>query len=174
MLMMTAHGRLCHQPELKLLPGGGVVCEFRLLTSRFAKGVEVTEAATFFCYGDLAEDFCATTVKGQEIFATGLQETQQYKPVGGEAKSFVKYRMSWFQRGRKPMGGRAAPGHQGRQEHCGTREAGNGQRPPPRPPQRDHEPMQQPQQRSQQRKTEHAPSDDGFLDEGGFTHNGRY
>lgn len=41
MIVITAHGRLGHQPELKMLPGGGSVCEFRLLSSRFAKGEEV-------------------------------------------------------------------------------------------------------------------------------------
>lgn len=164
MLMMTAHGRLAHQPELKLLPGGGVVCEFRLLTSRFAKGVEVTEAATFFCYGEVAEDFCSTTVKGQEIFATGHQETQQYTPPAGETKTFVKYRMSWFQRGRKPMGERSSGGNQHAQGNGEQRGSGNGQPAAQRRPPNESAPRQQPQQRVPERPPAGPPDDAGFFD----------
>lgn len=102
MITITAHGRLAQQPELKLIGNNGAVCEFRLLSSRFAKGQEITEAVTFFCYDDMAEEFCSTTVKGQEIEATGVQESQPYKKDGVPQRPFVKYRLTWFSRGRKP------------------------------------------------------------------------
>lgn len=104
MIVITAHGRLAHQPELKMLPSGGSVCEFRLLSSRFAKGEEVTEAVTFFCFDDEAEKFCESTEKGQLISATGTQETSSYNDASGARKSFTKYRMTWYSKGARPRG----------------------------------------------------------------------
>ena len=133
MIAISATGRLAHQPELKMLPGGGQVCEFRLLDSRFHKGHEITEAVTFFCFGEMAEEFCSTTVKGQEISATGTQETQSYTPKDGPAKLYVKYRLSWFHRGRKPFSGERAQG-QGVQGDVGqARPRAQGQSGGPRP-----------------------------------------
>lgn len=105
MIVITAQGRLAHQPELKMLPNGGSVCEFRLLSSRFSKGAEVTEAVTFVCFGDDAERFCEGTEKGQLISATGTQETNSYKDANNQARSYVKYRMTWFQKGPRPHRG---------------------------------------------------------------------
>lgn len=51
MIVITVNGRLAHQPEIKILPGGASCCEFRLLSTRFARGEEHVEAASFFCYG---------------------------------------------------------------------------------------------------------------------------
>ncbi len=124
MISITATGRLAAQPELKMISGGHQVCEFRLLDSRFYKGQEITEAVTFFCYGEMAEEFCSTTVKGQEISATGTQETQTYTPADGPTRNYVKYRLSWFSRGRKPYTGERSQG----QTHQGG--AGYGQRAP--------------------------------------------
>lgn len=138
MMMLTAHGRLAHQPELNLLPSGTAVCEFRLLSTRYGKGgVEHTEAATFICYGEMAENFCSTTEKGQEIFATGTQVTKEYEGAGGK-KTYVKYQVTWFDRGRKPYRGeRAASGSDGSRSG-----------PPPRPqasnPPRANRPSMQP------------------------------
>jgi single-stranded DNA-binding protein len=101
MITITAVGRLAQQPEVKLLPGGPV-CEFRVLSSRYAKNEEVVEAVSFFCYDAMAEDFASRMVKGQEIQATGVQETSRWVGGNGEAKSFVRYRLTWFQPGRKP------------------------------------------------------------------------
>lgn len=115
---MNANARLAYQPELKLLPNGGSVCEFRLLDSRFAKGEEVTEAVTFFCYDQLAEEFCERCVKGQVIEASGVQETQSYQPQGAEKKhQVVKYRLTWFKPGAKPRN----PGGDARQEQSAVR-----------------------------------------------------
>jgi single-stranded DNA-binding protein len=105
LITITVHGRLAAQPELKMLGNNTGVCEFRLLSSRFAKGEELTEAVTFFCFGDDAEEFASTTVKGQEISATGTQETNRYTDAQKQVKTFVKYRLTWFSRGRKPYTG---------------------------------------------------------------------
>ncbi len=113
MIAITAIGRLAAQPELKMISGGYQVCEFRLLDTRFSKGQEVTEAVTFFCYGEMAEDFCSSTVKGQEISATGTQETQSYTPADGPTKHYVKYRLNWYKAGRKPYTGDRSQGQAG-------------------------------------------------------------
>lgn len=111
MISISAVGRLAYQPELKMIPGGGRVCEFRILDSRFHKGQDVTEAVTFFCFDDMAEEFCSATVKGQEISATGTQETQTYTPPnGGTSRTYVKYRLTWYRCGRKPYTGDRSQG----------------------------------------------------------------
>jgi single-stranded DNA-binding protein len=102
MILINVHGRLAHQPELKMLGNGGSVCEFRLLSTRFAKGEEVTEAVTFFCFDAEAEKFCETAEKGQLISASGTQETSSYTDANGARKSFTKYRMTWHQKGARP------------------------------------------------------------------------
>ncbi len=94
-----------------------------MLDSRYHKGQEVTEAVTFFCYGEMAEEFCSTTVKGQEISATGTQETQTYTPADGPTRTYVKYRLSWFSRGRKPYTGDRSQGQ--------ANQGGGGYGPPP-------------------------------------------
>ncbi len=119
MILITVSARLAFQPELKLLPNGGSVCELRLLDTRFAKGEEHVEAVTFVCFDDLAEEFCQRCEKGQLIEATGTQETHRYTPNGSqEERTVVKYRMVWFKPGPKPRnqsaeGGRP-PQQQGR------------------------------------------------------------
>lgn len=131
MITITTTGRLASQPELRVVNPTFQVCEFRLLSTRFARGEEHTESVTFFCFGEDAEEFCSTTVKGQEISATGVQETSRYKDRNGQEQVFVKYRMTWFQRGRKPFTGQRNAGSQepgGRYE--GNRDGGNS--PPPR------------------------------------------
>lgn len=109
MITITAVGRLAAQPELKVLPNMQV-CEFRLLSTRFSRGQEHTEAVTFVCFGEDAEEFAATCVKGQEISATGVQETQMYTPPNGTPRQYVKYRLTWFKRGRKPYNGERSEG----------------------------------------------------------------
>lgn len=119
MILITAQGRLAHEPELKLLPNGGSVCEFRLLSSRFAKGAELTEAVTFVCFGEDAERFCEGTEKGQLISATGSQETNTYKDANGQSRTFVKYRMTWFQKGPRANRGERTTDSQGARPNQG-------------------------------------------------------
>ena len=139
MISISATGRLAAQPELKMLPGGQQVCEFRLLDSRWHKGAAHVEAVTFFCFGEMAENFCSSTVKGQEISATGTQETQLYTPSDGRTVHYVKYRLSWFSRGRLPASeqrsqrqeghspnqeaGRQTAVHKSKDEHRGNQQA---------------------------------------------------
>jgi single-stranded DNA-binding protein len=178
MISITATGRLAHQPELKMIHGGSVVCEFRLLDSRFHKGQEVTEAVTFFCYGDMAEEFCSTTVKGQEISATGTQETQSYTPPNGPAKTYVKYRLSWFSRGRKPFTGERAQGqgyqNGGSQSQRPAQGNNGGPIPGRRPQQRAH--VDQPDRSWQQGQERHQVPQghaEGYDEHAGdFSHSG--
>ncbi len=126
MISISATGRLAAQPELKMLPGGQQVCEFRLLDSRWHKGAAHVEAVTFFCFGEMAENFCSSTVKGQEISATGTQETQLYTPPDGRTVHYVKYRLSWFSRGRLPASEQRSQrqeGHKSKDEHRGNQQA---------------------------------------------------
>jgi single-stranded DNA-binding protein len=108
MILITVHGRLAHQPEVKILPNGASCCEFRLLSTRFAKGAEHLEAVTFFCYDKDAERFCDNTEKGQLISASGTQETQRYESQGQE-RHFIKYRLNWFEKGPKPQRANRVP-----------------------------------------------------------------
>lgn len=114
MIVITAQGRLAHQPEVRMLAQGSV-CEFRLLSNRFARGVEHVEAVTFFCYDDLAEGFCERTEKGQLISATGTQETHRWTDNSGQERTTVKYRLTWWEAGPRPNRSRgqeqAASGH---------------------------------------------------------------
>lgn len=75
------------------------VCEFRLLSNRFARGAEHVEAVTFFCYGEEAEAFCERAQKGQLISATGTQETDRWTDAAGQERTRVKYRLTWWEAG---------------------------------------------------------------------------
>lgn len=105
MIVITAQGRLAHQPEVRMLPQG-CVCEFRLLSNRFARGQEHVEAVTFFCYDEEAEAFCERTEKGQLISATGTQETQRWTDGSGQERTSIKYRLTWWEAGPRPKGAR--------------------------------------------------------------------
>lgn len=135
MINLTASGRLAHQPELKMGRQTSV-CEFRLLSSRYAKGEEHTEAVTFFCYGEDAERFCELTEKGQLIEATGTQETQRWTDAGGNEKTSVKYKLTWWQAG--PRSNRNRQPHDNRDQAPAPRGSYQGQRPstPAKPPAR--------------------------------------
>jgi NAD(P)H-dependent flavin oxidoreductase YrpB (nitropropane dioxygenase family) len=102
MIVITVHGRLAHQPEVRML-ANGCVCEFRLLSHRFARGAEHVEAATFFVYDEEAEAFCERAEKGQLISATGTQETQRWTDnASGQERTAVKYRLTWWEAGPRP------------------------------------------------------------------------
>ena len=103
MIKIDAQGRLAHTPEMKMVGRSNQVCEFRLLTTRWAQQKEHVEAVTFFCWNEEAEAFCRNTVKGQLISATGVQETSEYVDANGQKKTFVKYRLTWWQGGLKPQ-----------------------------------------------------------------------
>jgi len=105
MIVITAQGRLAHQPEVRMLTQG-CVCEFRLLSNRFARGQEHVEAVTFFCYDEEAEAFCERTEKGQLISATGTQETQRWTDSSGQERTATKYRLTWWEAGPRPKGSR--------------------------------------------------------------------
>lgn len=105
MIVITAQGRLAHQPEIRML-AQGCVCEFRLLSNRFARGQEHVEAVTFFCYDEEAEIFCERTEKGQLISATGTQETHRWTDGSGQERTSVKYKLTWWEAGPRPKGSR--------------------------------------------------------------------
>lgn len=101
MINITAVGRLAHQPELRTGRQTSF-CEFRLLSTRFARGEQHTEAVTFICYAEEAERFCEMTEKGQLIEATGTQETQRWTDSSGAEHRTVKYKLTWWSAGARP------------------------------------------------------------------------
>jgi len=121
-ILITASGRLAHQPEIKIGRQTSF-CEFRLLSTRFGRGEEHTEAVTFFCYGEDAERFCESTEKGQLIDASGTQETQRWHDAGGQERTAVKYKLTWWQAGPRPNRSKQpqAPAHQSRGPVADTR-----------------------------------------------------
>ena len=120
MISISVVARLAKQPELVLLQGGERTCEFTLLTTRHHYQQSITESVTFFCYGDMAEDSATNSVTGQEMSATGTQETRQYTDNQGVAKRFVRYRLSWFSFGRKPANPGASMNQSFRQQHASS------------------------------------------------------
>lgn len=153
MIVITAQGRLAHQPEVRMLPQG-CVCEFRLLSNRFARGQEHVEAVTFFCYDAEAEAFCERTEKGQLISATGTQETHRWTDGNGQERTSIKYRLTWWEAGPRPKGSR-------------QQERGPSGRPAPapaeqrRPPQRSEVPARVPSAPAQQ--SDDSPQAHGII-----------
>ena len=101
MIVITVQGRLAHQPEVQI-GRGKPWTEFRLLSNRYAHGEEHVEAVTFVCFGDHAERFCELTQKGQQIDATGTQETSRWTDKDGQQRTSVRYVLTWWQAGPKP------------------------------------------------------------------------
>lgn len=163
MFVMHARGRLAAQPELRFLGNGSAVCEFRLLDTRFAKGRDVVEAVTFFCFDQMAEEFAGKVVKGQEIEATGTQETSEYAGSEGQKRTSIRYRLTWYHAGRKPAAARQAQegsGGYGEAARPAPGAARSQERPAPRAPARQSAAPAAP---AEQRGFEDAPSDDaGF------------
>lgn len=144
MIVITAQGRLAHQPEVRMLPQG-CVCEVRLLSNRFARGQEHVEAVTFFCYDEEAEIFCERTEKGQLISATGTQETHRWTDSSGQERTSIKYKLTWWEAGPRPKGSR-------QQEQGPTdRQAPAPAEPRRHPPQRSEAPARVPPQAAQER-----------------------
>lgn len=106
MIVITAHGRLAHEPELKT-GSNTTFCEFRLLSTRFAQGQEHVEAVTFICFGAEAERFCERVEKGQLISATGTQQTRKWTDASGAERTSVKYGLTWWEAGPRPNRSRA-------------------------------------------------------------------
>lgn len=161
MIVVNGNGRLAATPVLKPLQDG-CVCEFRLLSSRFARGEQITEAATFFCFDQEAERFCEMAEQGQFVFATGIQETSYWVDrVSQERKSFVKYRLTGWELGPRPKSARPqGQAGEGAGQHSQERQP-SAARPPYRPDERRVHPQQGAQQRQQSRPASVDPTSDG-------------
>jgi single-stranded DNA-binding protein len=92
MFKMIAVGRLAHLPELRFGKQASF-CEFRLLATRSARGEDITEAVTFVCFGDQAEQFCELGQKGQLIWAEGWQETQRWTDAESKARTTTRFNL---------------------------------------------------------------------------------
>lgn len=88
-------------PEIRLSEGGLAVCKFRLLSNRYAKGQQITEAVNFHCFNEFAEQFCEIAEKGQLIDATGVQET--WTPPDPSKAPVVSYALTWFNCHPRPL-----------------------------------------------------------------------
>jgi single-stranded DNA-binding protein len=101
-ITLIANGRLPEQPTVKELPGGGLVCEFRVLSNRYARGEEHVEAVNFVIYGENAARFAEGTEKGQMVYVGGTQETRRYTAGDGTQKTVVRYVVTHFEKGPRP------------------------------------------------------------------------
>jgi single-strand DNA-binding protein len=80
-------GRLCADPEQKVLPGGLVVAEFRLANDRRVKqrdGTVSEEPSFFSCvtYGKCAETFSKYHRKGDLCFVVGKLRQDRWEQEG--------------------------------------------------------------------------------------------
>lgn len=133
MIIVTAHGRLAFEPELKMGHNANW-CDFRVLSTRFAGGEEHVEAMEFVVFGDDAEWFCQRLVKGQLISVSGTQTTRRWTDQSGAARTSVKYIATWWEAGPKPR--QDAQGATRRDAASGGQQRQEQSRPPHAPPQR--------------------------------------
>lgn len=104
---MNAVGRLAHEPVLSVGQGQPWV-EFRLLDSRRMRdGSEVVEAATFVAFGEMAEEFCARTEKGQLVHAWGSQMTERFAGKDGVERVKQRFKLFHFEAGARSQRSRA-------------------------------------------------------------------
>jgi single-strand DNA-binding protein len=86
-------GRLCANPELKNLPGGALVCSFRIATNRTWKDAKTNEKREDACFIDVdAFDKRAKFVndwflKGNQILVEGRLRYRTWETKEGEARS---------------------------------------------------------------------------------------
>lgn len=104
MIIVTAHGRLAFESELKMGQNTSW-CDFRVLSTRYAGGEDHVEAVDFVVFGDDAERFCQRLVKGQLISVSGTQNTRRWTDSSGSARSTVRYVATWWEPGPKPRQG---------------------------------------------------------------------
>ena len=102
MFTMTGHGRLAAEPHLQQVGNNQSLVNFRLISNRWTTKGEVPEVVTYFCFGELAERFASVAVKGQVVYATGIQETSKGKGRDGAEKEYIQYRLLHFTLGPKP------------------------------------------------------------------------
>lgn len=102
MFTMTGHGRLVAEPHLQQVANNQSLVNFRLISNRWTKNGEVPEVVTFFAFGEMAEKFASVAVKGQIVYATGVQETSKGKGRDNVEREYVQYRLLHFTLGPKP------------------------------------------------------------------------
>lgn len=102
MFTMTGHGRLVAEPHLQQVGNNQSLVNFRLISNRWTSKGEVPEVVTFFAFGDMAERFASVAVKGQIVYATGVQETSKGTGRDGGEREYVQYRLLHFTLGPKP------------------------------------------------------------------------
>lgn len=102
MFTMTGHGRLAAEPHLQQVANNSSLVNFRLISNRWTRDGDVPEVVTFFAFGEIAEKFASAAVKGQIVYATGVQETSKGKGRDGVEREYVQYRLLHFTLGPKP------------------------------------------------------------------------
>lgn len=90
---VTICGNLTRDPELRYTAGGKGVTSFGVAVNRrFQQGGEWTEKVSFFtvqAWDTLAENVCATCVKGTRVIVTGRLEQREYES-NGEKRTVVE------------------------------------------------------------------------------------
>lgn len=102
MFTMTGHGRLAAEPHLQQVANNQSLVNFRLISNRWTRNGDVPEVVTFFAFGEMAERFASAAVKGQIVYATGVQETHKGRSRDGGEREYVQYRLLHFTLGPKP------------------------------------------------------------------------
>lgn len=107
-------GRLATDPELKYIPSGAAVCEFRLAVDRTYKNQSGEREADFFnvkVWRERAETVANYMSKGRLVAVQGRMEIRQWVAQDGTKRStpeVVAERVDFLPDGRGPGGGEGA------------------------------------------------------------------
>lgn len=102
-------GRMTKDPELRSLPSGSAVVTFSLATNhtytdKAGNKQENTSFHNCSLFGKGAEVFAKYAVKGQEIYASGRIEYQEWEKKDGTKAQKTVILVDEFQFGQKPKG----------------------------------------------------------------------
>lgn len=139
MISVTAHGFIGEKPQLQVVGASSQKVEFDVIWDRraYSAGEWRThwERATFFAWGEEAENIASLLEKGDNVSCTGLQETSEWIDKPSQQKRFkTKYRLTAWIKNRKPRpqgDGAQADGHDasdGRKDGGGRNSERAGQR----------------------------------------------
>ncbi len=95
--VITIHGRLTANPELRLTEGGISVCRFSVAVDRSYQKQGTEKATDFFnvvCWRGLAETVSRYFNKGKEIVVSGEMHSERY--VDTDGKNRTKYEIQAY------------------------------------------------------------------------------
>lgn len=101
---ITGSGRMAVDPTLTKVSPTFTVCNFRVLSNRWAPKGDVIEAVDCFATDEVAERLTKLVQKGQVIEIMGVQETSTFESSSepGKKRTAVRYRIVHFVPGPRP------------------------------------------------------------------------